>query len=197
MSQAMADALRRRLAQRAQAGDKRAYETLLRQSMVLSRRTARRFGAPPEVLDDIVQETLISVHAALHTFDANRSYDAWLAAICRRRSADALRSLMRLGRCEVHAPVAYESFSDDEADPAHLHTRRVDRRRLELALSQLPPAQRDAAWRIFMAEEPAFDAGKASGRSAGAVRVNLSRALRALRVLLVSPSSKGVLEPRS
>jgi RNA polymerase sigma factor (sigma-70 family) len=196
MSQATADALRRRLAKRAQAGDKRAYETLLRQSMVLSRRIARRFGAPPEILDDIVQETLISVHGALHTFDSNRSYDAWLAAICRRRSADALRSLMRVSNREVHAPAAYESFTEEGADPADRHMRGAERRRVQAALRLLPPAQRDAAWRIFMAEEPVLDAGQASGRGGGAVRANLSRALRALRVLLVSSPSKGVLEPR-
>lgn len=195
MSQPVADALRRRLAQRAQAGDKEAYDTLLRESMVLSRRIARRFGAPPEVLDDIVQETLISVHGALQTFDPSRSYDAWLAAICQRRSADAMRRLARVSTREVHDPQAYENLSDEGADPADRHLRRAERQQVQLALRLLPPAQRDAVWRIFMAEEPALDAGRASGRNAGAVRVNLSRALQALRALLVSSSSKGVLEP--
>src|SRR5574337_1363425 len=59
-----------------QAGDRRAYEQLLADSVALIRAAARRQGVAFDHLDDVVQETLLTVHRVRHTYDPGRSYDA-------------------------------------------------------------------------------------------------------------------------
>src|ERR1700761_7181757 len=53
----------------AQGGDRRAYEQVLAASVPLIRTAARRKGVPVDLLDDVVQETLLTVHRVRHTYD--------------------------------------------------------------------------------------------------------------------------------
>jgi RNA polymerase sigma-70 factor (ECF subfamily) len=46
---------------------------------------------PSADVDDVVQETLISVHKACHTYDCNRPLMPWLASIANYRVQDFLR----------------------------------------------------------------------------------------------------------
>ena len=46
----------------AQAGDRAAYETLLRDCIPFIKRVARGQGVRPDFIDDVVQETLLTVH---------------------------------------------------------------------------------------------------------------------------------------
>src|SRR6185437_4716776 len=84
----------------AQAGDRRAYERLLADSIALIRAAARRSGVASDHVDDVVQETLLTVHRVRHTFAPARSYDTWLAAIAQRRAIDASRRRARRDRRE-------------------------------------------------------------------------------------------------
>ncbi|MFY9327691.1 MAG: sigma-70 family RNA polymerase sigma factor [Georgfuchsia sp.] len=76
---------------RAQKGDKSAYAGLLRESARLLRPfLARRLSFESEV-DDLLQEILISIHKARHTYDGKRPYKPWMYAIARFRLQDYLR----------------------------------------------------------------------------------------------------------
>ncbi|KZC36180.1 RNA polymerase subunit sigma-24, partial [Rhodanobacter sp. FW510-R12] len=125
----------------AQAGDRRAYEKLLGDSVALIRATARRQGVAPDGLDDVVQETLITVHRVRHTYDPARSYDAWLTAIASRRAIDALRSRGRRDSRELHDDFALDQHPDvDDASAAAESGQRAQR--LHEAIAELPPGQR-------------------------------------------------------
>src|SRR6516164_6672016 len=52
-------------------------------------------GVPFDFIDDVVQETLLTVHQARHTYDPNRSFTAWLRTIAQRRAIDGLRRAAR------------------------------------------------------------------------------------------------------
>ncbi len=164
----------------AQAGDRRAYEKLLADSMALIRAVARRQGITPEHLDDVVQETLITVHRVRHTYDPSRSYDAWLSAIAARRAIDALRSRGRRGSREVHDDLALNRHPDvDDASALTESDQRA--RRLRDAIATLPPGQREAVEHIGLHERSLGEAAQLTGRTTGALKVNLHRALKALR----------------
>ena len=60
----------------AQAGDKAAYETLLRDCIPFIKRIARVHGVRSDLIDDIVQETVLTIHRARQTFDPSRSFTA-------------------------------------------------------------------------------------------------------------------------
>lgn len=164
----------------AQAGDQRAYSRLLTDSVALIRAVARRQGVAVDVLDDVVQETLLTVHRVRHTFDPSRSYDAWLSAIASRRAIDALRSHGRRDRREVHDEFAYDSHADRD-DASAGTEREQDAQRLRAAIETLPPGQREAVEQLGLKERSLAEAAEHTGRNTGALKVNLHRALKALR----------------
>ena len=52
----------------AQSGDRAAYVTLLRDCIPFIERVARRQGVRSDSVDEVVQETLISLHRARQTY---------------------------------------------------------------------------------------------------------------------------------
>ncbi len=74
------------------AGDSDAYTHLLRKTARLLRPfLTKRLNSTSEV-DDILQEILISVHKARHTYDGGRPYRPWVYAIARFRLHDYLHA---------------------------------------------------------------------------------------------------------
>jgi RNA polymerase sigma factor (sigma-70 family) len=164
----------------AQAGDRRAYERVLADSLALIRSVARRQGVPPDALDDVVQETLLTVHRVRNTYDPARSYDAWLAAIAGRRAIDVLRSHGRRRHREVHDELAFD-HAPDRDDASTDSERAQEASRLRAAIAELPPGQREAVEQMGLRERSLAEAAATTGRSTGALKVNLHRALKALR----------------
>ncbi|RAO75425.1 RNA polymerase subunit sigma-24 [Dyella jiangningensis] len=164
----------------AQGGDRQAYERVLAESVPLIRSAARRQGVDADLADDVVQETLLTVHRVRHTYDPSRSYDAWLSAIAARRAIDALRSQGRRGHRELHDERAYD-LHPDEHDAADATERAQAVRRLHEAIATLPPGQREAVEQLGLKERSLAEASAQTGRQSGALKVNLHRAMKALR----------------
>ncbi|WP_308422137.1 RNA polymerase sigma factor [Dyella nitratireducens] len=164
----------------AQAGDQRAYTRVLNDSVALIRAVARRQGVAVDTLDDVVQETLLTVHRVRHTFDPMRSYDAWLSAIAARRAIDVLRSHGRREQREVHDEFAFDMHAD--RDDASAGAERVqEAQRLRKAIKTLSPGQREAVEQLGLKEHSLAEAAERTGRNTGALKVNLHRALKTLR----------------
>ena len=164
----------------AQAGDRRAYERVLADSVSLIRAVARRHGVAHDQLDDAVQETLLTVHRVRHTYDPARSYDAWLAALAGRRAIDGLRRRGRQSHREVADELALE-LHPDEHDASAQSESAQQASRLREAIATLPPGQREAVEQLGLKELSLEEAALHTGRSSGALKVNLHRALKALR----------------
>ncbi len=174
------DLRRARLMAAAQAGDRRAYQQVLADSVLLIRAAARRQGVTMDRVDDVVQETLITIDRVRHTYDPSRSYDAWLTAIANRRAIDALRSRGRRDSRELHDDFAFDNHADtDDASAATEQLQRANR--LREAIAELPPGQREAIEQMGLRERSLSEAADITGRNTGALKVNLHRALKALR----------------
>ena len=75
----------------AQSGDEFAYRQLLAElSRAVHRYLSHRLGAC-HFVDDCVQEVLIAVHQARHSYDPARPFRPWLFAIVRYKAIDAMR----------------------------------------------------------------------------------------------------------
>ena len=83
------------LMRQAQAGDGVAYERLLRTIAPLIRSFFSRRIASPHDVDDILQNTLVAIHKASHTYNTNRSFTGWMFAIARYKLNDFLREHYR------------------------------------------------------------------------------------------------------
>ena len=178
----VSDARRSALMVAAQAGDRAAYEMLLRDCMPFIVTLARRRGVPADRAGDVVQEVLLTLHRARATYDPQRSFDAWLRVIVERRSVDLLRQIRRHGAREVHAPVAYQSRADEAVDPSAGIEREERVKRVGAALAQLPQRQREAVRTLMLEEKSLDEAAVLTGRSKGSLKVSLHRALGALRL---------------
>ena len=116
-----------------------AYEKLLLELLPhVRRQVARRIGDPAE-REDIVQNVLISLHRARHTYRSERPFGPWLRAVVRNASIDWMRARGRRLRHELSleevAQPSYESPlpGEDALSPE-----------LEGALASLPENQRKA-----------------------------------------------------
>jgi len=72
------------------AGDAASYNRFLQAVTPVMRRVAGR-KLPPADAEDALQEILISIHKARHTYDGTRPIMPWLLAIAQFRINDALR----------------------------------------------------------------------------------------------------------
>jgi len=80
------------LMQLALKGDKTAYSRLLQETArILRPYLAKRINFAHDV-EDVLQEILISIHKAKHTYDGLRPYKPWVFAIANFRLKDYLRS---------------------------------------------------------------------------------------------------------
>ena len=175
-----------------QAGDRHAYETLLRASAPIIRRAAARAGVRGAAIEDVVQETLLTLHKARQTYDPSRSFTAWLNVIAQRRGIDALRRAGRGAAREVHAPLAYEQHADSGDAPDRSLADADLGRELRAAIDTLTPGQREAVELLALKENSLAEASLATGKTTGALKVNLHRALKALRERLTGEDKSRV-----
>jgi RNA polymerase sigma-70 factor, ECF subfamily len=165
----------------AQAGERAAYERLLREVTPFVRSIVRRHCNNRADIEEMVQDTLLTVHRVRHTYDPGRPFSPWLAAIAARRAIDALRRRIRVSKFETPEAGAYETFADAAANN-DLEAVRSTQEVGEL-LRQLPARQRQALEALKLKQMSLAEASVSSGQSVAALKVNAHRALKALRAL--------------
>lgn len=162
-----------RLMAMAQAGDRAAYAALLEACQRWLRRYyARRIG--PCQLDDLVQDTLLSLHRKRASYDPARPFLPWLAAIARYRWVDHLRKLYRADETELDNNFAAEP--DEPGISARIS--------LERLFAYLPSAQVAAIEMVKIDGLSISEASQASGQSESLVKVNIHRGLKRLAALI-------------
>ena len=167
------EGLRRAMALALQ-GDKVAYRHVLEQSRRwLSAYFRRRVS--PMMIEDLIQDTLTSVHTKRQSFDPSRPYLPWLAAIARYRWVDALR---RMRDTEELHPEDIASEEDDSPIVARLSIGRL--------LSHLPAGQANAIVLTRIEGRSIAEAAQISGQSESNVKVSVHRGLRKLAAMVES-----------
>lgn len=162
-----------RLMAMAQKGDREAYAALLGACQSwLKRYFARRIG--PCALDDLVQETLLSLHRKLASYDPSRPFLPWLAAIARYRWVDHLRKVYRADESELTENLA--APSDEPAISARIS--------LERLFAHLPTAQVEAIELVKIEGLSVSEASRATGQSESLIKVNIHRGLKRLTALI-------------
>lgn len=171
-----------RLMAAAQDGNQADYARLLKEIVPLVRAVAAHHHRASDRVDDVVQDVLLTIHRVRHTYDPARPFMPWLIAVARRRSIDALRRRIRTDAVEVHDETSYETFADPLAN------REAEGREaaeiLAGAIAALPRGQREALELVKLREMSLIEASAASGQSVGGLKVNVHRAIKALRARL-------------
>lgn len=164
----------RRLMQMSQTGDKQAYAVLLEQcSAWLVRYYRQKIAA--DAIDDLVQETLISLHRKRASYDSARPFLPWLAAIARYRWVDRLRQSYRQQAEALDQHDAAEE-SHEEVVGARISIDRL--------LGLLPAPQSDVIRIVKIDGHSIADACRQTGQSEALVKVNIHRGLKKLAALI-------------
>jgi RNA polymerase sigma factor (sigma-70 family) len=168
----------------AQDGNAAAYQSLLRNCLPLIGSMVRGKGVPTDRVEDVIQDVLVTVHRVRHTYDPARPFTPWLRAIAQRRAIDVLRSHGRHRTREIHAPVMYEIHPDPAPTAAQRLEQSAGADELRAAVAALPEGQRQAVEELSLRERTLEEAAARTGRTKGALKVNLHRALKTLRIHL-------------
>ena len=156
----------------AQAGDEPAYIQLLGElAEAIKAYLLARFGVHGMV-DDCVQECLIAIHGARHTYDSGRLFRPWMFAIVRHKTIDMLRKSATRQRLEAEV----EATAVDDGVSAG-----VEASRLLGALS------RDHREAVLLTKFWGFSISESASRlgvSESVIKVRVHRAIGKMRRLL-------------
>ena len=161
----------------AQAGNGGAYRRLLAEVRPwLLRYYSRRL--PPGSVEDAVQDTMIALHTKRHTYDPDRAFGPWLAAIARYKWIDRLRAMKRTAADELPDDLAVGDHESAITSATVLHA----------LLAELKPAQAEAIRLVKLAGLSVDDAATRTGQSPSLIKVNIHRGLaRLAKRLAVEP----------
>lgn len=168
----------------AQGGDQSAYSALLALVIPILRRSIRRQRSylQPQDVEDIVQDTLISLHRVRATYDPDRPFIPWLLAIAHHRMMDGARRHVRRTANEVTVENLPETFPGAEANSEQESYR--DPEELRQAIGKLPAGQRRAVELLKLEELSLKEASARTGLSISALKVAVHRGMKALTVAL-------------
>ncbi len=166
----------------AQQGDRVAYERLLREVLPAVRAfVGVRMRWMPGA-EDVVQNVLLSIHRARHTYRPEQPFGPWLRAIARNAITDSLRASLRIEGRSVPIEHVEGSLRGPPPPPdGELSQELSD------ALSALPPLHREAVELIHLRDLTVAEAAARVGISPGALKVRAHRGYKALRARLRRP----------
>lgn len=164
------------LMRRSLEGDKQAYAALLRETVRLLRPfLAKRLNSASEV-DDVLQEILISLHKARHTYDGQRPYKPWVYAIAKFRLQDHLRTLYADHLHGAQDIADLENELHEDVTEAELSYESISGE-----IQKLPEKQATILRLLHHEGCTAKEAAERLGMSESAVKVSAHRAYKVLR----------------
>ncbi|MGC0952335.1 sigma-70 family RNA polymerase sigma factor [Pantoea agglomerans] len=158
---------------RAQAGDRAAYNQLLKAMVPAIRALVCKKISDEGLVEDVIQETLLAIHRVRHTYDPQRPILPWVAAIASARAIDALRHRGR--RQEV------QDEEELQRQPAASAESSADTDILSGYLDNLPQRQREIVESVHLREQSLAQAAAETNQSLSAVKSLLHRAMVNLR----------------
>jgi RNA polymerase sigma factor (sigma-70 family) len=136
----------------ARAGDEHAWRRLVTRFNPLARQVARRFGLPPNDVDDVVQAAWLQIYQCLGRVREPEALSGWIATIVRR---EALHSLQTSAfELLIDDPECFEQPTDEAPDTAVLNAELAEV--LANAIAGLPPRQRTLMTLIAAQDQPDY-----------------------------------------
>ncbi len=161
----------------AQAGDNKAYRTLLLEVEQLSQRYLTSRVTSMSDRNDITQEILLSIHKARHTYEGTKPFFPWMYAIFNYRLKDYLRRHYRKAQREAEEPEhPVEDSNAINAEEA------LEKHQLsEKLLSCLKPKQRSIIEMLYMQGNSAQEVSEKMNISVANVRTTAHRAMNEMK----------------
>ncbi len=134
-------------------------------------------GLPPDVADEVAQETLITVWRRAVSYDPDRaSASTWIFTIARNKRIDFLRK-KKLPEVNMDDPL----LVDDAEAPDEMTGRLQDSKAVAAALAKLPPEQAEMIRKAYYEEKSHSDIAAETNLPLGTVKSRIRLALAHLR----------------
>ena len=159
-----------------QAGDHEAYRRFLDEIGPVLYSFVRRRVFNPEMVPDVYQEVLLTLHKARHTYEPSRPLGPWLFTVARNSILDALGRNRKFAEKEIPSENLPE-ISRVENDGS------LDDQLFE-ALQALPDLNRQAIELLKLRGLSLEEAAKELGISVAAVKVRAHRGYEQLRKMM-------------
>jgi RNA polymerase sigma-70 factor (ECF subfamily) len=163
----------------AQQGNAEAYRLFLTSILPFVRAVVRKRCRSEDLVADVVQDVLLTIHRVRHTYEPGRPVKPWLSAIAARRSIDAMRRRGRIGAREVHNEPAFETYADPQANREEAGD---SVRMLAQMTGSLSKGQKEAVDLLKLKEMSLAEASALSGQSIASLKVNVHRAMKKMRL---------------
>lgn len=155
-------------------GDQVAYGKFLSTITPMLRRMVGRRLANADV-EDVVQEVLISIHKARHTYDGQRPIMPWLASITSFRITDHLRKHYSQMRHQSVDIADYENILSDVTEDTSSNES------VNELLSDVPEKHKKILTMMHVEGYTAKEIGKQMSMNESAVKVAAHRAIKKIR----------------
>jgi len=166
-----------KLLARVQEGDPEAYRRFLDEVGPILYGFVRRRVFNPELVPDVYQEVLLTLHKARHTYDPSRPLGPWLFTVARNAMLDALGRARKFAEKEVPTERLPESGQGREEEGLGDD--------LYEALRALPEGNRRAVELLKIRGLTLEEAAKEMGITVAALKVRAHRGYAAMRKLLM------------
>lgn len=148
-------------------GDQNAYRLLLTD---LRPWLAAYFGKRihRSAVEDLIQDTLMTLHAKRQTFDPNYPFGPWIAAVARHRWIDHMRKTLRYVEMELDQEFPSQEHDRDECAKHDVKT----------LLKLIPPAQAEMIEMIKLQEMSVEEVSQKTGHSPSNVKIMVHRGMK-------------------
>jgi RNA polymerase sigma-70 factor (ECF subfamily) len=162
----------------AQAGDRRAFGTLVERHYELIFRTAYKWSGSRADAEDIAQEVCVKLATALPGFDGRSAFATWLYRVTLNAVRDVQRAKARQGRNAAALTLVTPEQHAAEQEAA------TAANELWAAVRRLPEKQRDAVLLVYAEDLSHAAAATIMGCKEATVSWHVFEAKRALKGLL-------------
>ncbi len=119
-------------------------------------------------VEDLVQDTLLTLHAKRQTFDPHYSFGPWIAAVARHRWIDHLRATLKYVETQLDDNFLYQ---ETERDACAKHD-------VKALLKLIPPPQAKVIELVKLRELSIEEVSKQTGHSPSSVKVMVHRGMK-------------------
>ncbi len=170
----------RELVVRAKAGDREAFDRLVRQNKDKMFSLTYRMTGDRETALDLMQETFFTAFKELSRFRAEANFSSWLYRIASNKTLNYLKRRKILS----FLPLGDERTPEPTYDMADSAMASETRHRLSEAIKTLPPKQKLIFNLRFFEEIPFGEIATILNKSESTVKTNYQKAIEKLRINL-------------
>tara|TARA_R110002094_G_scaffold123679_3_gene118278 strand:- start:235 stop:774 length:540 start_codon:yes stop_codon:yes gene_type:complete len=132
-------------------------------------------------VEDLVQDTLMTLHGKRQTFDPKYPFGPWIGAIARHRWIDHMRATLKYVEVEIDEEFPSQRPERDESAKQDIRT----------LLNLIPPAQAEVIEMVKLQEMSVREVSEKTGHSPSSVKIMVHRGIKKMKTAVQEMQDEG------